>query len=69
MSSKGRVAMYLFLIILAGLLLHNAAGSVGILLAGGAESDALVAGLEGNTKTASNKGTFSVGGTKIKLGG
>lgn len=68
MSKEGKIFMYFFLIVLAGLLLHNAAGSVGILLAGGAEANALTKTLEGNTKTQANTGSFSVGSTKIKLG-
>lgn len=59
-------AMYLFLIILAGILLRNAAGSVAFMLAGGQAGTNLIGALEGPAVT--NKGTFTFGGNKVSLG-
>lgn len=60
--------MYVLLIILAGVLLKNAAGSVAILLAGGSETKDLVNALEGSGSAKASKGSFSFGGNKISLG-
>jgi hypothetical protein len=58
--------MYAFLLILAGVLLRNAAGSVALLLAGGETGKGLVNALEG--PSVSTKGTFRFGGTTVSLG-
>lgn len=60
--------MYVLLIILAGVLLKNAPGSVALLLAGGTETRGLVNALEGSGAKANTKGSFSFGGNKISLG-
>lgn len=60
--------MYVLLIILAGVLLRSAAGSVAILLAGGSETKDLINALEGTGAKTTSKGRFSFGGTKISLG-
>lgn len=60
--------MYVLLIILAGVLLKNAAGSVAILLAGGSEAKGLVNALEGAGAKNTSKGSFAFGGTKFSLG-
>lgn len=57
--------MYLLLIIFAGVLLRNAAGSVALLLAGGNAGSGLVQALEGPATT--NKGTFKFGTTSVSL--
>jgi len=59
--------MYLFLLILAGILLRNAAGSVGLMLAGGNVASGFVTALEGPA-TASTKGSFSFGTNRVTLG-
>lgn len=59
-------AMYLFLIILAGIILRNAAGSVAFMLAGGQTGTNLIGALEG--PAGNQKGTFSFGGNKVTLG-
>lgn len=57
--------MYVFLLLLAGVLLKNAAGTVGIMLAGSQAGGNIATALEG-TPT-SNKGSFSFGNTKVNL--
>lgn len=58
--------MYVFLIIFAGVLLRNAAGSVALMLAGGNAGEGLIKALQG--PAGSNKGSFYFGGTSVKLG-
>lgn len=58
--------MYLFLIILAGVLLRNAAGSTALILAGGSAGTGLVNALQG--PSVSSKGNFAFGGTSVQLG-
>lgn len=59
--------MYLFLIILAGVMARNAPGAIGLLLGGGQAASGFVGALEGPAST--QKGTFSFGGgTQVKLG-
>lgn len=58
--------MYMFLIILIGVVLANAAGSVALILAGGQAGGNFVTALRG--PATSSKGSFSFGGTNIKLG-
>lgn len=60
--------MYVLLIILAGVLLKSAAGTVAILLAGGSEAKDIVNALEGSGSKATSKGSFSFGSTRISLG-
>lgn len=57
--------MYLFIIILAGVLLRNAAGSVALMLAGGTAGTGLIGALEGPATT--SKGSFTFGGNKVTL--
>lgn len=64
----GKFGLYILLVILAVVLVRNAAGVVAILLGGGAEANAFANTLEGGTKKTSNKGTFKTGSTSIKLG-
>ena len=64
---KGGVWMYIFLLLLAVAMLRNAAGTVGILLAGGTEANNLAGTLSGQGMK-SNTGSFSFGGTSVKLG-
>lgn len=63
---KGTWIWYVFLLILAGILVRNAAGSVALLLAGGNVSGGIIGALEG--PASSPKGSFSFGNTKIALG-
>jgi hypothetical protein len=63
---KGGIWMYVFLLLLVGLMLRNAAGSVGIILAGGTQANQL-AGTLGGQGIKANKGSFSFGGTKVNL--
>lgn len=58
--------MYVLLIILIGVLLKNAAGSVALLLAGGSTGEGLIKALEGPGTT--SKGSFTFGSTSVKLG-
>lgn len=69
MSKTGKIIMALILAAVVVAILRNAAGAVGILLAGGTEANATLSTLEGGTKHVNNKGTFTAGGTKIHLGG
>ena len=57
--------MYLFLVLLAGILLRNAAGAIGLMLAGGTTGTNLVNALEGPAVT--NRGSFTFGGNKVTL--
>ncbi len=59
--------MYLFLIILAGVLLRNAPGSVALMLAGGNTAGGVIGALEGPA-SANQKGTFEFGTNKVTLG-
>jgi hypothetical protein len=58
--------MYLFVIILLGVLLKNAAGSVGLILAGGSAATGFVSALQGPATT--SKGSFKFGSTSFTLG-
>jgi hypothetical protein len=69
MSGAGKFVVYGFFLVLAVILLRNAAGTVGIMLAGGTESDNLVHALEGAGQKPANKGSFKTGKTSISLGG
>lgn len=59
--------MYVALIIIVGLLLRNAAGSVGLMLAGGQAGGQLIGALEG--PASSKGGYFSFGNTSFNLRG
>ena len=59
--------MYVIIAVIVAGMLKNAAGSVGIILAGGTEANNILGTLEGGKGT-STKGSFSTGGTSIKLG-
>lgn len=58
--------MYLFIIVLAGVLLKNAAGSVGLILAGGNAAEGFVGALQGPATT--SKGSFKFGSTSFTVG-
>lgn len=64
---KGSIWMYLFLLFIVLAMLRNAAGSVGIILAGGTEANNLASTLSGAGIKA-NTGSFSFGGNSVKLG-
>ena len=59
-------AMYLFLVILAGIILRNAAGATAFMLAGGQAGTNFVGALEG--PSVASKGTFTFGGNRVTLG-
>ncbi len=59
--------MYVIIAIIVAGMLKNAAGAVGIILAGGTEFQNIAGTLEGGAGT-STKGSFSTGKTSIKLG-
>lgn len=59
--------MYVFLLILAVILLKNAAGSVALMLAGGSATGGLITALEGPAPK-SSKGSFKFGKTAVTLG-
>lgn len=59
--------MYVFLIILAVVLLKNAAGSVALLLAGGNTASGVIGALEG-PPGGTSKGSFKFGNTAVSLG-
>ena len=59
--------MYLVILLIVLAMLRNAAGSVGILLAGGQETNNILGTLSGQGMK-SNTGSFSFGGTSVKLG-
>ena len=63
---KGGLWMYIFLLLLVGLMLRNAAGTVGILVGGGGVTNQLFGTLSGQGIKA-NSGTFSAGGNSVKL--
>ena len=67
MFKGGGWFMYVILAVIVVAMLRNAAGTVGIILAGGSESNAILGTLSGQG-IKSNTGTFSAGGTNIKLG-
>lgn len=58
--------MYLFIVLLAGVMLRNAAGAVGLMLAGGQVGTNFVGALEG--PAGNQKGTFTFGANKVVLG-
>lgn len=64
---KGSIWMYLFLLFIALAMLRNAAGAVGIILAGGTEANSLAGTLSGQG-IKSQKGSFTFGGNKVSLG-
>lgn len=59
--------MYVIIAIIVAGMLKNAAGAVGIIIAGGSEFNSIANTLEGGKGT-STKGSFSTGGSSIKLG-
>ena len=59
--------MYVIIACIIVAMLKNAAGSVGIIMAGGAEGANLIGALQGGAGTAT-KGTFSTKTGAIKLG-
>ena len=59
--------MYLFLLLIVLAMLRNAAGSVGIILAGGSQANSVLGTLSGQGIKA-NTGSFSFGGNSVKLG-
>jgi hypothetical protein len=69
MFKGGGWFMYVILAVIVLAMLRNAAGAVGIILAGSSGGTGLINALSGanDTKRASS-GTFSSGGTSIKLG-
>lgn len=58
--------MYVFLAIIAGIMLRNAAGTIGIMLATGTTGTGIIGALEG--PSVAQKGTFSFGGNQVKIG-
>lgn len=58
--------MYLFLVLLVGIMLRNAPGAIGLMLAGGQTGSNLVGALQG--PAGNQKGTFTFGGNKVVLG-
>ena len=60
------VFVYVILGLIVVAMLRNAAGTVGIILAGGTEANGLASTLSGAGIKA-NTGSFSAGGTSIKL--
>ncbi len=58
--------MYVFLLLLVGLMLRNAAGTVGILVGGGGVANQL-AGTLGGQGIKANTGGFSAGGNSVSL--
>lgn len=58
--------MYVILLMFAVVVLKNAAGSIGLILAGGQAGGNLATALEG--PAGQSKGSFSFGGTSVKLG-
>lgn len=62
---NGHVWMYLFLLILAGILLRNAAGTIGLMLAGGSAGSQFVGTLEGPAK--STHGSFRFGKNSVSI--
>lgn len=65
---SGHIVMYGFLAIIAVVLLKNAAGSIGLFLAGDKFGTDIIGALEGSGTANTSKGSFSFGGTKISLG-
>jgi glutamate/tyrosine decarboxylase-like PLP-dependent enzyme len=59
--------MYLFLLFIVLAMLRNAAGAVGIILAGGSQANSLAGTLSGQGIKA-NTGSFSFAGNSVKLG-
>ena len=59
--------MYVLVALVVVAMLRNAAGTTGIILAGGTEANGLASTLSGSG-IKSNTGSFSAGGTSIKLG-
>lgn len=59
--------MYAFLLILAVILVKNAAGTVGVLLGGGGASTGIITALQGPMNGNASKGTFSTGNTQFTL--
>ncbi len=58
--------MYVIIAIIVAGMLKNAAGAVGIIIAGGSEFQQIAGTLEGSA--VSTKGSFSTGKNTIKLG-
>lgn len=53
--------MYVALLILAVIMVRNAAGTVGVLLGGSAASASLITALQGPTTGGASKGSFNLG--------
>lgn len=64
---KGSWFMYLILAIIIVAMLRNAAGSVGIILAGNEFAKGTIGALSGGSATTS-KGSFTIGGNKATIG-
>lgn len=60
--------MYVFLLILAVILVRNAAGTVGVLLGGSSAGTGVITALQGPTTGGASKGSFNLGtGRSITL--
>lgn len=69
MSKTGQVIMWLIVAAVILAILRNAAGAVGVILAGGSESADILNTLAGGSGPHASKGKFTTsGGTKIQLG-
>ena len=68
-SKTAQVIMWLIVAAVIVAILRNAAGAVGVILAGGDESAAILNTLAGGNGPRASKGKFSTSsGTKIQLG-
>lgn len=69
MSKTGQVIMWLIVAAVILAILRNAAGAVGVILAGGSESADILNTLAGGNGPRASHGKFTTqGGTKIQLG-
>lgn len=69
MSKGASIIMWLIVAAIILAVLRNAAGAVGILLAGGSEGNDILGTLSGGTGPRASSGKFSTStGTKISLG-
>lgn len=68
MSKTAQIVMWLIVAAVVVAMLKNAAGTVGIMLAGGTETANILGTLEGTGTKQNSTGTFKSGTTSIKLG-